>query len=341
MGAIYKITCIPTGKSYIGQTILDPVKSRIKDHFNYSYRSNIVLSRAIEKYGKEAFTYEILYDGIIPQLLDSYEIEAIKKFNTVVPNGYNLNYGGSGNLHYPEYGGDKNKRQSAWRKRRHATDPEFREKERNRGREFYANNIESCRERGRKYYQKNKKIINTNLRERRANDPDFRQRQRDAVKKHRSKPGIRERQRVYGRERYANNPKIRERQNHQRRDRYANDPSYSQKRKQEQRERYKKLSQDPEYRRKIAKQERKRFNDRYANDPDFREHYKSRKREQYHRKKKVEKIFRSLPSDMPLPEKQTIVREEFPHIASTTLNRWTTRWQSELENNNQGDLLNG
>lgn len=289
MGSIYKITCLPTGKSYIGQTILDPVKGRIRDHFNHSSRSNIYLSRAIKKYGKENFTYEILHDGILPALLDSYEIEAIKKFNTVAPNGFNLNHGGSGNLQYPEYGGDRNKRQRAQRKERYATDPEFRKKERNRGREFYNDNIESCRERGRKHYQKNKDAINMKNKERRANDPDFRQRQRDAVKKHRSKPGVRKSQRAYGRERYANNPEVRKRQNDLRNEQYANDPTYRAKRKQKSRERYKKLSQDPEHRKKLAEQQRKRFNERYANDPDFRERYKAKKREQYQRRKAKKK----------------------------------------------------
>ena len=289
MGFVYKITNTVNGKSYIGQTVLEPVKSRIRDHFNYPYRSNIYLSRAIKKYGRENFTYEILHDGVPPALLDSYEIEAIKKFNTVAPNGYNLNHGGSGNLHYPEYGGDRNKRQNAWRKKRYATDLKFREKERKRGREFYTNNIESCRERGREYYQENKETIKTNIRDRRSNDPEFAQRQRDAVKKHRSKPGVRERQRVYDRERYANNPAVRERQNNLRNERYTNDPAYREKRKQAGRERYKKLSQDPEYRKKRAEQQRKRFNDRYANDPEFRERYKAKKREQYQRRKAKKK----------------------------------------------------
>ena len=331
MGSIYLIRNLRNNKCYIGQTIHDAEKTRIRDHFYYPYRSNVVLSRAIEKYGKEAFTYEILHDGIIPAMLDSYEIEAIQKFNTVVPNGYNLNYGGSGNLHYPEYGGDKNKRQNAWRNKRYANDPEFREKEQIRKREFYANHIESCRERGRKYYRENKNTIKTKLSGRRSNDPDFRQRQRDATKKHRSKPGVREHQRAYGRERYANNPEIRERQNHQRRERYVNDPSYRENRKQKQRERYKALSEDSEYRKRLAKQERKRFNDRYANDLDFRERYKSQKREQYHQKRKVEKIFHTLPSEMSLPEKQKILRKKFPDAPKdSTLYRWIRKWQSEL-----------
>ena len=289
MGSIYRIINTVNGKSYIGQTILDPVKSRIRDHFNYPYRSNIYLSRAIKKYGRENFTYEILHDGVPPALLDRYEIKAIQRFNTVAPHGYNLNCGGSGNLIYPKYGGDRNKRQAAWYKKRYATDSKFRKKERNRGREFYANHIESCRERGRKYYRENRDAVKTKIRVRRSNDPDFRQKQRDAVKKHRSKPGVREQQKIYYRERYANNPEVRVRQNNRRNERYANDPTYREKRKRDGRERYKKLSQDPEYRKKLAEQERKRFNERYANDPEFRERYKAKKREQYQRRKAKKK----------------------------------------------------
>ena len=55
-----------------------------------------MLKKAVAKYGKDAFTYEILHDGIIPELLDSYEIEAIKEYNTLTPNGYNLTAGGEG-----------------------------------------------------------------------------------------------------------------------------------------------------------------------------------------------------------------------------------------------------
>ena len=94
MGSIYKITNTVNGKSYIGQTIQDAVKTRIRYHF--AGRGNQLVKRAIEKYGQDAFTYEILYDGIIPDFLDILEIEAIAKFNTLSPHGYNLTTGGEG-----------------------------------------------------------------------------------------------------------------------------------------------------------------------------------------------------------------------------------------------------
>ena len=96
MGSIYKITNTVSGKAYIGQTIHDAVKSRIYRHLNGHSRGSQLVKRAIKKYGKDAFTYEILHDGIIPEFLDTLEIEAIEKFNTVAPNGYNLTTGGGG-----------------------------------------------------------------------------------------------------------------------------------------------------------------------------------------------------------------------------------------------------
>ena len=94
MGSIYKITNTANGKSYIGQTIRDAEKTRIRYHF--AGRGNQLVKRAIEKYGQDAFTYEILYDGILPEFLDMLEIEAIAKFNTLSPHGYNLTTGGGG-----------------------------------------------------------------------------------------------------------------------------------------------------------------------------------------------------------------------------------------------------
>lgn len=287
MGYVYKITNTINNKSYIGISIHEPEKRRIRQHL--SGHGNRIIANAVKKYGKEAFVYEILEANVFDEFLPDLEVAYIAKHNTVAPNGYNLTYGGEGNLQYPEYGGDRNKRERAQRKKRYATDPNFRKKERNRKHEFYINNIESERERGRKYYRENKHAVNTKIRVRRANDPDFRQKQRDAVKKHRSKPGVRKSQRAYGRERYANNPEVRKRQNDLRNERYANDATYRENRKQAGRERYKKLSQDPEYRKKLAEQQRKRFNERYANDPEFRERYKAKKREQYQRRKAKKK----------------------------------------------------
>lgn len=95
MGCIYKSTNTVNGKAYIGQTRHDAYKTRIREHFNG--RGSRLLKQAIEKYGQDAFVVEILHDGIFPEFLDDLEIEAIAKFNTVAPYGYNLDTGGGGN----------------------------------------------------------------------------------------------------------------------------------------------------------------------------------------------------------------------------------------------------
>ena len=96
MGSIYLIRNTVNGKSYIGQTRQDAEKTRIRDHLTGNSKGSQLVKRAVKKYGRDAFTYEILHDGIIPEFLDTLESEAIEKFNTVSPHGYNLTTGGEG-----------------------------------------------------------------------------------------------------------------------------------------------------------------------------------------------------------------------------------------------------
>ena len=96
MGSIYKITNTVNGKAYIGQTIHDAEKTRIRQHLNG--KGNECLKNAVKKHGIEVFTYEILHDGILPEFLDMLEIEEIAKHNCVRPNGFNLTHGGDGGI---------------------------------------------------------------------------------------------------------------------------------------------------------------------------------------------------------------------------------------------------
>lgn len=92
MGYVYKITNTTNQKHYIGISIYEPETGRIRDHL--SGNGNRILAKAIKKYGRDAFTYEILEEGVFPELLSSLEIAYIKGFNTVNPHGYNLTTGG-------------------------------------------------------------------------------------------------------------------------------------------------------------------------------------------------------------------------------------------------------
>ena len=100
MGSIYMITNTENGKAYIGKTAYDVKVRCVKFHLG-GHGSQLV-KQAVDKYGKDTFAIEILHDGIIPEFLDTLEIEAIAKHNTVAPNGYNLTLGGDGGTPSPE-----------------------------------------------------------------------------------------------------------------------------------------------------------------------------------------------------------------------------------------------
>ncbi len=86
---IYKHTS-PSGKSYIGQT--NNYIRRCNDH---KFRGGCVaFSRAIEKYGWEAFTHEILAENLTVDEANRLEEYYILDLNTLSPNGYNLRTGG-------------------------------------------------------------------------------------------------------------------------------------------------------------------------------------------------------------------------------------------------------
>ena len=103
-GEIYLITNIKNGKKYIGQATKYKNGrkgggfSRWKTHLrNAKNGSNDCRSlvNAIRKYGKENFTLEILLECQKEQL-DYYEKKFIRVYNSLHPNGYNLDSGGSG-----------------------------------------------------------------------------------------------------------------------------------------------------------------------------------------------------------------------------------------------------
>ena len=97
MGFIYKITNIKSGKMYIGETKLDDPQQRWKGHLQSINRNQgcSALRDAIKKYGKDAFKFEVLIICFDEDRF-FYEKEYIKKYNTQVPNGYNILPGGEG-----------------------------------------------------------------------------------------------------------------------------------------------------------------------------------------------------------------------------------------------------
>jgi len=92
---LYRLS-FPNGKKYIGITS-KTAKERFKEHCAPSNRINAV-QHAIHKYGKESVKLTVLAECDNWELLNLAEIEAVEKFNTFYPNGYNLTLGGDGAL---------------------------------------------------------------------------------------------------------------------------------------------------------------------------------------------------------------------------------------------------
>ena len=82
---IYKITNLINNKVYIGQS--QDIETRWQTHCRPSSCS--VIANAIRKYGKNNFSFEILEKCSIDDL-DDREEYYMHKYNSIVPNGYNI-----------------------------------------------------------------------------------------------------------------------------------------------------------------------------------------------------------------------------------------------------------
>ncbi len=97
VGLIYKITS-PSGKSYIGKTVKS-LSERMKGHKTKSGTGCTALTNAINKYGWDELTREIIEENIPEDQLNDREKYWIKTCNTIAPHGYNLKEGGDGGSH--------------------------------------------------------------------------------------------------------------------------------------------------------------------------------------------------------------------------------------------------
>jgi len=96
-GAIYKLTCLPTGMCYVGQARDTKAKAgkpyaygvagRWNDHV--SCVSSTPLGMAIRAHGAAAFRVDTLEANVSDHRLDEREAFWIASLNTCVPNGYN------------------------------------------------------------------------------------------------------------------------------------------------------------------------------------------------------------------------------------------------------------
>lgn len=97
---IYKVTCLRTNKSYIGQTqqykhkngnpYAYGVLGRWCDHVSSSKRSDAPLHAAIREHGAGCFIHEVV-ETVLSTTADEREAYWIRALGTAVPTGYNVN----------------------------------------------------------------------------------------------------------------------------------------------------------------------------------------------------------------------------------------------------------
>ena len=100
MGCVYQAKNKINGKSYIGAT-KHTLRFRRKEHKRSSENgATPAFHRALRKYGYKAFKWRTLAESSNTDELDLLEAEFIKKYNTTIPNGYNMTEGGKGDPGY-------------------------------------------------------------------------------------------------------------------------------------------------------------------------------------------------------------------------------------------------
>lgn len=100
MAYIYILTNKVNGKKYIGQTI-QSVSNRLSQHkYNAAYCCGNVIHKAIKKHGWENFAVSSFECS--EEVLDAMERVLIALYNTISPDGYNLETGGNKNKHLSE-----------------------------------------------------------------------------------------------------------------------------------------------------------------------------------------------------------------------------------------------
>ena len=147
-GIIYVATNVKNGKQYIGQTI-NKLDKRIRGHYSDSKRHDYLFGRALKKYNKKDWDWDILSDDVPISELDRLERLCISSLSTLSPRGYNTEHGGNKNKVISEETRKKislsKKGQTSWNKGKRASDE-------TRRKQSYAKNGENNPMYGRKRF---------------------------------------------------------------------------------------------------------------------------------------------------------------------------------------------
>lgn len=101
MGVIYLRTNLVNGMQYVGQTKDFPKRERAWKCLKLRY-GNQLLNEDRNEYGLDAFKTTILKECESQEELNRWEKHYVKFFNTLYPNGYNDNEGGTICFHHSE-----------------------------------------------------------------------------------------------------------------------------------------------------------------------------------------------------------------------------------------------
>ena len=92
---IYKATNIINNKVYIGQTIKELKIRKAQHERSFNYGRDYLFPRAIRKYGKDNFKWEIIHRANSIDELNDMEAYYIEKYDSTNPlKGYNIKFGG-------------------------------------------------------------------------------------------------------------------------------------------------------------------------------------------------------------------------------------------------------
>ena len=353
MGYIYKITNTVNGKAYIGKSINEPEKGRIKDHLG-GYGGSPYLAKAVKKYGKSVFEYKILEKNVIPELLTSIEMSYISAFNTLKPNGYNLMHYHEGVIRHSEetrrkiaenqigrkHSYETRRKMSKSRKGRKLSEEHSRKISEGKRKQGYKHSPETRRKigikhigrklseehrrkisqsnTGRKFSEQTKrKIAEANTG--RKHTPEVRAKMSAAQKANPSRP-------MLGKK---HTPESKAKMSAARKGKpsHMKGKSHTKKTKHKIAENLKTNPLAVKAQKK-ATQAAILVNTGKPCSPETRQKISNANASPY--REPAHQFFLSLPESMPLSEKRKILREQFPNIANYNIHRWTSRWQSSV-----------
>lgn len=93
--SVYALT-FPDGKQYIG--VSNNSERRLRKHANPRYLNHLAVAQAIQEYGIEFVSLEIIKTFLNRTEAYEHEIKCIAELDTLIPNGYNMVPGGNGSF---------------------------------------------------------------------------------------------------------------------------------------------------------------------------------------------------------------------------------------------------